>query len=372
MPGSHQRFTLIALNAALALPRDVVCRLSPHLDRWLGCEDRCLSDELSQDLGVSLRHIRKARRLLERASSAARREIERTAELEARILTLVDRDYPEELRVLSLPPPVLYCRGLLPRRPAVAIVGSRRADAVGLEIAEFFAEQLAAVGLTIVSGFAVGIDTAAHRGALIAAGGTTVAVLGSGLDVPYPRANAKLVAQVTSRGALVTEFPLGTAPLARNFPIRNRIIAALAHGTLVVQATRRSGSLITAGLALELGRDVYAIPGRVVEERSVGTNTLIQDGALLVQKPRDILESLPLQISDKLTTSGCSATAQAQDETGACGKLLAALAPGQLLGAERLAELSSLTIEETLALLLQLEIDGRVRRYPGPMFFRKS
>lgn len=366
------RSALIALNAAKALPREAVCRLSLLLDRWAEVDDRSRGGESSRQLGVPLRHVEDARRVLLRGGSTAQREIDGASKLGARILTLLDRDYPEPLRHLSLPPPVLYCRGRIPQRPAVAIVGSRQADPVGLEIASLFAERLARAGLAIVSGFARGVDTAGHRGALAAAGGSTVAVLGSGLDVLYPKANRGLAEQVALQGALVTEFPLGTPPLARNFPVRNRIIAALANGTLVVQATARSGSLITARLALELGRDVYAVPGPLFEERAIGTNTLIQDGALLVQRPRDILESLPVAVREQLPAPQGVATGPAPQEAGVAGSVLASLAPGKLLTADQVARRSGLTVEETLAALLELELAGRIRRCPGPAFLRRG
>ncbi len=372
MPGIDPRSALVALNAARSLPREAVCRLSLRLNRWIGGARRGPSDELTRELGVPPRQVADARRTLERAEATARREIERATALDARILTLFDQDYPESLRELSLPPPVLYCRGTIPRRPGVAMVGSRRADPLGVEVAELFAERLAAAGLAIISGFARGIDTAAHRGALSAPGGTTVAVLGSGLDVLYPKANRRLTGQVASQGALLTEFPFGTLPLARNFPVRNRIIAALAVGTLVVQAAPRSGSLITARLALELGRDVYAVPGRIFDERSFGTNALIQDGALLVQRPRDILESLPLAAREQLPKPESEAADPAPQVAGPAGAALAALAPGRLLTADQVAERSGLTVEETLAALLQLELAGRIRRCPGPAFLRRG
>ncbi len=366
------RSALVALNAARNLSREAVCKLSLGLDQWIEADRTRGSRELARNLGVKSTQLDVAFRAIEQADVTAQRESGRVSDLGAQLLTFLDRTYPEPLRELTLPPPVLYCRGRVPQRPAVSIVGSRQADPGGLEVAEFFADRLAQAGLAIVSGFARGIDTAAHRGALHPPSGATVAVLGSGLDILYPRSNRRLLNQVASRGGLLTEFPLGTPPLAGNFPIRNRIIAALALGTLVVQAAPRSGSLITARLALELGRDVYAVPGPIFEERSIGTNALIQDGALLVQHPRDILESLPIAVKDKLPQLAVPRDNPPPEAPGPAGKTLTALAPGRLLSADQIAEKTGLPVDKTLAALLQLELEGQIRRCPGPAFLRRG
>ena len=226
------------------------------------------------------------------APAIAARESEAAERLGARFLVVGDPDYPAGLSHLTLPPPVLCVCGELPSGPAVAIVGSRRTDAYGQEVAELFARSLAAAGVTIVSGFARGIDAAAHRGALAAEGGRTVAVLGCGLGVDYPVGHERLGREIAARGALVSEFPCHLSPRRWHFPVRNRVLAALAAGTLVVQAAPRSGSLLTARWAVDLGREVWAIPGRIFDERSLGPNALIRDGAPLVQHPREILEAL--------------------------------------------------------------------------------
>ncbi len=222
-------------------------------------------------------------------------ELERAQEHGFTVLTPADASYPRKLLEIHDPPPALYVQGeLLPADDrAVAIVGSRRASFYGLECARAFGRDLAAQGLTVVSGLALGADAAAHQGAL-EAGGRTLAVLGSGLDVPYPRRNRKLHEQVAAHGAVLSEFPLGTQPLPHHFPQRNRVIAGLALGTVVVEATARSGSLVTARLAVEYNREVFAIPGRISSERSLGTNYLIRAGhARLVQRAADVLEELP-------------------------------------------------------------------------------
>jgi DNA processing protein len=264
---------------------------------------------------------------------------------------------------------VLYIRGRVPSSPAVAIVGSRRATPQGLEVAELFGRELAACGLAVVSGFARGIDLAAHRGALTAPNGRTVAVLGCGLDIDYPRGRHRIRHKLTSSGALISEFPFGAQPRAWNFPIRNRIIAALSLGTLVVEGTPKSGSLITARLALDLGRDVYAIPGSILDQRAAGPNTLIQDGALLVRHPTEIVESLPVSVRDLLDS--CMRSQDDQELEGLPGRLLEALPPGQSLTAEHLATATGESLDQILGLLLELEMTGLVNRLPGALFSRK-
>ncbi|MFN3423437.1 MAG: DNA-processing protein DprA [Novosphingobium meiothermophilum] len=205
-------------------------------------------------------------------------------------------DYPRLLAALENPPPILTVRGdaALLLRPSVALVGARNASAAATKLAREFASALAARGYCVISGLARGIDAAAHRGALagMADGGGTVGVIACGIDIAYPPENAELQDQVGRDGLLVAEMPPGTEPLARHFPHRNRIIAGLATGTLVVEAAPRSGSLITARLAAESGREVMAIPGSPLDSRSHGCNQLIRDGAILVQSPDDVIELL--------------------------------------------------------------------------------
>ena len=294
--------------------------------------------------------------------------------------------YPAALGHLALPPPVLSVRGAAEpfRGPAVAVVGSREASEYGLEAAELFARGLAAAGVTVVSGFARGIDAAAHRGAL-AGGGSTVAVLGCGLGVDYPRGHARLGEQIAAAGALVSEFACGTAPRGWHFPVRNRIIAALSAGTLVVEATARSGSLVTARHALDIGREVWAVPGRIVDPRAAGPNALIRDGAALVESPRDILESLGFQSlgSQSLGSQGSGSsggsggvapavTAVARERPrGLAGTILDGLdACGGEAAPEELAAAAAAPIDGTLGALLELELAGWVVRKPGPRFAR--
>ncbi len=224
------------------------------------------------------------------------KEMAKLDRLGVRLLTVDDEGYPRQLGTIADPPPILYLQGeLLPEDDlCVAIVGTRRATAYGRQAAERFAQGLAENGVTVTSGLARGIDTFAHRAALDA-GGRTLAVLGSGLDIIYPSENRKLAGEVAERGALISEFPLGTKPDAVNFPRRNRIISGLSAATIVVEAGDTSGALITAEFALEQGREVFAVPGNIFSPVSKGPNRLIADGAKPVCELRDILEELRLE-----------------------------------------------------------------------------
>lgn len=363
-----KRILLIALNATLELEREIICLLALNLDSWWHVNESRFLPRDGQDLRLSRKILATARRIACNPDAVTAHELHLAEKLGATVVTFVDSAYPEQLRDLALPPPVLYCRGTVTTTPGIAIVGSRQASRLGREIAELAGRELALSGLTVVSGFARGVDAAAHRGALSANGGKTVAVLGCGLDVDYPRGHRALGDQIAAHGAVITEFPFGTRPAARNFPVRNRIIAALAEGTLVVEAAPRSGSLITAGLALELGRDVYAVPGALFNDRSVGPNTLIRDGALLVQHPRDIIESLSCEIQRHLATDEEQSVRPPLG--GPKGELLDCMKLGHIYPPEALAASTAWPVERVLAQLLELELAGWVRRHPGPAFGR--
>lgn len=279
------------------------------------------------------------------------------------IITLADADYPPALLEIPDPPNVLYVRGnvaLLHRR-GLAIVGSRNATPQGMQTAEVFARALAGRGLSIVSGLALGIDAAAHRGAL-AAGGDTVAVIGTGADRIYPARNRELALAIAERGAIVSEFPLGTPVMAANFPRRNRIISGLARGVLVVEAAPESGSLITARLAAEQGRDVFAIPGSIHSPLARGCHQLIKQGAKLVETAADILDELGEEASPP-TTPG---PAPADEPVSA---LLAALGhdPCPL---DDLVERTGSSAEQLLPELLDLELSGLVAALAGNRYQR--
>ena len=276
------------------------------------------------------------------------------------IITLADPDYPQALLNIPDPPLLLYVKGRreLLNRPALAIVGSRNATTQGLNNAEAFAQAASAAGLCIVSGMAHGIDAAAHRGGLRGQG-SSIGVVGTGLDKIYPAANRELAHQLAQEGALISEFSLGTPPLAANFPRRNRIISGLSSGCLVVEASLQSGSLITARMALEQGREVFAIPGSIHAPQSKGCHHLIKQGAKLVERAQDILEEL-----------GCFATGPNLQAAVPEGHPLFAHLGFDPVDMDGLIQRSGLTIEALSAILLQLELEGVVATLPGGLYQR--
>jgi DNA processing protein len=293
-----------------------------------------------------------------------RRALEWLAAPENHLITLGDAYYPQLLLQISDPPPLLYVKGRreLLNRPALAIVGSRNATAQGIANAEDFARALSDAGITIVSGLALGIDAAAHRGGLAGAAGS-IAVVGTGIDVVYPARNRDLAHQLAVQGALVSEFSLGTPALSGNFPRRNRLISGLARGCLIVEAALRSGSLITARYALEQGREVFAIPGSIHSPLSKGCHLLIKQGAKLVESSNDILEELGAAVRVESATPGKA------DASPEHVELLAALGFDPL-DLDTLCERSGLTPETASAMLLTLELEGTVSRLPGGRFQR--
>lgn len=302
------------------------------------------------------------------ARAVAARQRAAAEQCGAHLVTLEDAAYPPTLRRVPLPPPFLFVRGSLAREDglAVAVVGSRRPTPYGLRTAEGLAGDLAVRGVTVVSGLARGVDTAAHRGAL-AASGRTVAVLGSGVDVVYPPENRALAREVERAGAVVSQFPMGTAPLALHFPIRNRLIAGLALGTVVVEAAERSGALITARSAGELGREVYAVPGNVSSSVSEGTNRLIQDGAKLVRNWEDVVAEWPAVWRRALRP--VAAAPASAPSGGPEGRLLALLGDDPVT-IDALIEEARLPAGEVAASLTTLELRGLVRQLPGQRYVR--
>lgn len=280
------------------------------------------------------------------------------------ILTLADQAYPPALLETPDPPTVLYVQGdpSLLARPAIAIVGSRNATPGGVKTAEAFARALVAAERVVVSGLALGIDTAAHRGAL-AAGGGTVAVIGTGCDRIYPARNRELAHEIVAHGAIVSEFRLGTPALAANFPRRNRIIAGLGQGVLVVEAALRSGSLITARLAGDFGREVFAVPGSIHSPLAKGCHALIRQGAKLVETAQDVLEELGASGAEMLP-----AALQSPPE-GEPGTVLAALGHDPC-AVDEIAARTGLTAEALLAILFELELGGHIACLAGGRFQR--
>ncbi len=279
-----------------------------------------------------------------------------------------DEGYPLQLRELP-DPPALYVRGAVRREDAlaVAIVGSRRATPYGLSVAERLAGDLAARGVTIVSGLARGVDSAAHRGAL-AAGGRTLAVLGGGLDRVYPPENRALAAAIVERGAVLSQFPPGTPPLAHHFPERNRVIAGLGLGTIVVEAGESSGALITAGLAGELGRLVLAVPGPITSEMSRGTNGLVRDGATLIRDWMDVVDELPMVWRECVRVIASVPTPDVMPR-GDEGVVLNLLGEDPV-SIDRLIAAGGLGPGRTSAALVALEVTGWARQMPGQRYVR--
>jgi DNA processing protein len=319
----------------------------------------------------------------------AERELERVRALGADVLVLDDGTYPALLGEIADPPITLYVRGewaACLEAPCVAIVGSRRCSTYGQNVALMLARDLASRGVTIVSGLARGIDAAAHRGAL-EAGGRTVGVLGTGVDEIYPRDHKKLAEEMLARGgSLVSQFPLGTPPIPENFPYRNRIISGLSLGVVLVEAAENSGSLITARLALEQSREVYAVPGNITSRNSFGTNYLIKGaGAKLVQQWQDVVAELPHEIAARLLppepTKKRKAGGDAQEAERQVA-LPADLSEGEravfgLLSADEPAHIDALvgatqmTISDLTGVLLGLEMRELIRQLPGKCFVRK-
>src|SRR6476646_7191175 len=309
-------------------------------------------------------------------SSAVREAVTRSLEWALApgraIITLADEGYPRSLLEIPDPPALLYAAGRveLAARPALAVVGSRNASTQGERNAESFARALSDAGLTIVSGLALGIDAAAHRGGLAGAS-STIAILGAGIDVAYPQRNAALATEIAGRGLLLSEFPPGAPPAAHNFPRRNRLISGLAQGCLVVEAALASGSLITARAAADQGREVFAIPGSIHSPLSKGCHALIKSGAKLVESAEDVLAELA-----GFRPSGFASTVAPPREGAAPGGPAAAEA-GLLeymghdpVDVDSLCSRAGLSAEQVASRLLRLELDGRVASLPGGLYQR--
>jgi DNA processing protein len=249
----------------------------------------------------------------------------------------------------------------------VAIVGSRAATSVALETAERLGEDLATRGITVVSGLARGVDSAAHRGALKA--GRTIAVLGSGVDYIYPREHAPLANEITKTGMVISEYPPGTPPLPHHFPLRNRLISGLSRAVVVIEASEKSGSLITAGCALEQGRDVMAVPGNVLSGRNRGGHALLKDGAKIVECADDIVEELGLGTVSALSASGEISSCKSNRSSD---PILRRMEEGQAYDLDALAASSGLEIQRLLPRLLELELEGLIRRAGAGRFVRSS
>jgi len=285
------------------------------------------------------------------------------------IISTLDKSYPKSLKEIFSPPKILYLKGkmLEDNEFAVAIVGSRRASLYGIATAERLGYELASRGVVVVSGFARGIDTAAHKGALKAYG-RTIAVLGNGLSTVYPPENKDIAAQIVgAQGALVSEFSMKTPPIAQNFPRRNRIISGFALGVIVVEASQRSGALITADFAMEQGRDVFAVPGKIDSATSAGTNELIKQGAKLVQNADDVLQELNLKIdcSKERAKEELPNPNLTSEESAIYGKL-----SDEPRYVDEIAKEARFSIDKTVDSLLRLQIRKLVKELPGKTFIK--
>jgi len=289
---------------------------------------------------------------------------ERVAILRDSVITLADPDYPALLREIIDPPLALHVRGdrSLLTKPAIAIVGSRRASPYSINAARKLSEELGRAQLVIVSGMARGVDTAAHEAALEASM-PTIAVLGTGIDIAYPKSNRSLYRRIAEHGLLLSEFAPGTPPLALNFPIRNRVISGLTLGTVIVEATSRSGSLITARTAAEQGREVFAVPGSIFSAGSEGTHRLIQYGAKLVHDIDDVLDELPIALR-------AARTEKPVEPESPLREVLALLTRDEATGVEDLAQQLNRAPSLLAEPLLQLELGGWIRALPGARYVR--
>ena len=308
---------------------------------------------------------------------AAEQELAELRKLDGKLVHWEEPEYPKRLLEIFDPPPLLYVRGDLSvlKRHALAMVGTRRPTPYGNLMAERIARDLALRGLVIVSGLARGIDSSAHKGALSATNGATVGVLGTGLDVIYPKENRKLFAQVIERGALITEFQLGCYPAPENFPIRNRIVAGMALGAIIVEGAQYSGSLITARLAMEFGREVFGVPGHATQPTSFAPHQLIKQGAKLAASWEDVVEELPTAVRAELfPVETTTVEERAQLFEASLGvtekKLFDLLSAEEPRHVDELVEQSELNSSVVLATLFELEMKGIVRQMPGKQFVK--
>ncbi|MFQ5926181.1 MAG: DNA-processing protein DprA [Terriglobia bacterium] len=365
---------------AMTLTPGIGARLAAQLLKRLGAPERIFAASLTELEGAGA-PASVAQTLHSRAPlKAAETELEKIRQLGCRLLAWDEPDYPELLKQIPDPPVLLYLRGdtTVLKSHCLAVVGSRKPTPYGLQVCERLAQQLAERGLTIVSGLARGLDSAAHRGALNAAGGKTIAVLGTGIDTDYPKENKKLRRQIEANGCVLTEFPLGIFPAPQNFPIRNRIIAGLSWGVVIVEGAEYSGALITGRLALDYNRQVYAVPGNITNRKSWAPNNFIKQGAKLVTDWEDVVEELPTPVRNEILAQlAAVAPSTAQpglpltDHLSNIERTLFGILKGdEALHVDQLVESSELRSSDVLAALFDLEMKGLIRQLPGKYFLR--
>lgn len=295
-------------------------------------------------------------------------ELQRTRDAGVTLVRYGDEEYPARLRDIADPPPLLYVKGSLSGADerAVAIVGSRSSSDYGRRVARDLARGLALYGFTVVSGMARGIDGMAHEAALNA-GGRTLAVLGSGVERAYPPEHEALYQRIAAGGAVISELPMGSKPLAFNFPARNRLISGMSLGVVVVEATAKSGSLITASMATDQGREVFAVPGEIGSSRSRGAHQLIRQGAKLVESVNDIIDEIAPQLARQPGAEAKPARALPED-SGAAARQIFALLQEQSLQVDEIIERSGLVPAQVLGILLDLELQGYLQQLPGKVY----
>ena len=362
---------------ALALTPGLGARMAGKLLGEFGSPDAIFNASLTaleaQRLPAAVAQALHSRRPL----SDAAKELAQVQAAGCRLLTWDEPEYPSRLKEIYDPPPLLYVRGNveLLNRHLISIVGARRPTPYGNQMAERLGRDLADRGLVISSGLARGIDASAHRGALASVSGMTIGVLGCGIDVVYPKENKKIFQEIEKRGAIISEFPMGTFPAPQNFPIRNRILAGMALGVVVVEGAQYSGSLITARLAMEFGREVFGVPGNATQPASFGPNQLIKQGAKLVTGWEDVIEELPTPVRAELMPVEAASHEEraALIEEGLAPlerPLYGLLSVDEARHVDDLVETSGLSSSEVLAALFDLELKGVVRQLPGKQFLK--
>ena len=356
---------------ALLFTKDIGPSIARRLLAAFGCPQSIFRASLSELTSIEGIGEARARQIIDFSDwNRVDRELEAIEALQVDILSYHDKYYPDALRFYDDAPLLLYKKGSLEEsdRFAIAIVGSRNMSEYGRKVASLMAGGLAKKGLTVVSGFARGIDATAHRAAL-AVGGRTIAVLGCGIDRCYPSENRSLFVDIPAHGSILSEFPIGTPPVKENFPRRNRIISGLSLGVLIVEAAEGSGSLITAAYALEQNKDVFAVPGPISSQTAKGTNRLIQKGAMLVNEVDDIIEELAPKLQGMLreVKGSCTfentALAITSEERAICSVLSDDPKQSDLIARE-----TGLPPSRLSAVLLSLEIKGIIRQHAGKRF----
>ena len=362
---------------ALRLTSGLGARLAGKLLRQFGSPEEIFRASLTELEACQL-PVAAAQAVFSKAAFRdAQKELALVRKAGCQLIHWEETEYPKRLLEIYDPPPLLYVRGNVQvlNRHAISIVGTRRPTPYGNQIAERLARDLGEHGLIVASGLARGIDSSAHRGACAASRGGTVGVLGSGIDVIYPKENRKLFEEVEKRGVIITEFPMGTYPAPENFPVRNRMVAGMALGVIVVQGAQYSGSLITSRLAMEFGREVYGVPGNITEPVSFAPNQLIKQGAKLVSGWEDVVEELPTEVRAELfpveaTTQEERASLFETNLSPVEKRLFDLIRIEEPIHVDELVETTGLTSSETLATLCEMEMRGIIRQMPGKQFVR--